>query len=165
MNRLTIATFGTLVGLFALGFSDTASGQTLSLMPTSMSFQVQSGGVTSAPQALSITPSNGATTVLVDMTNGPNWLTVNGVTVGNKSTFNVVNTQSVNLTANTGGYASGSVLNGSFIIGINNVPASYITYNVALTVGTPTILSANPATLSFSGIAVRIPALLSASRS
>ncbi len=132
-----------------LGFSDTAYGQ-LSATPSTMSFQVQSGGASSS-QNLTITSANGATTLSFSLQGSPTWLTVNSYTSGSTFPLNMSGSSVVfPVSVNTAGLNSGQTYSGTFTAQISGLQSSLITYTVALTVGTPTLLSANPATLSFS---------------
>ncbi len=150
MNRQKISLIGAMVCLLGLGFSDTAKGQTLTATPSTMSFQVQSGGASDS-KSVTVTSSNGATTVYVNLQNTPTWMTVNNYSAGQTFFTNVPNAGVVlPIVVNTTGLTSGATYAGTFTIEVSGLPGSRITYTVGLTVGTPTLLSANPATLSFS---------------
>ncbi len=151
MNRLKISLFGTMLCLLGLGFSDTAKGQTLSASPSSMSFAVQSGGGVGT-QSLTITPSNGATTLYVNLQGAPTWLTVNNQPSGSSFYVNTTNTVVLTVAVNTGGLNTGQTYSGNFQISINGLQSSTINYAVTLAVGTPSLLSANPSSLTFSAI-------------
>ena len=157
MNIQKISLFGTMLCLLGLGFSDTAAGQTLTASPVSpMTFTVQGNGAT-ATQNLSIKSSVGATTLIFNISNAPSWLTVNNVSPG--SFFPPLNTASngtavVPITVNTQGLNvnTTSPYIGTFTVEINNFPDSLITYEVELTVGNPSALSADPGILNFTAV-------------
>ncbi|MGA3187123.1 MAG: hypothetical protein ABSF22_08425 [Bryobacteraceae bacterium] len=154
MNIQKFSMFGTMLCLLGLGFSDTATGQTLTASPKSpLSFTVQSGGAT-ATQTVSVTASNGSTTLFVDLENTPSWLTVNNLTSPNSFDINTASngTAPLSVTVNTSGLTTGQVYDGTFTVQINGLASSLITYEVVLTVGNPSLLSANPAALTFTAI-------------
>lgn len=151
MNRQKISMVGALVCVLGLGFSDTAKGQITTTPPlaTGMSFQVQSGGASST-QTLLVNTAGGATTLVVTVPSNQSWLSINGNTQA--TTFYPSSPASLQVTVNTTGLPTGLTVSANVSIAIYGQPSTAIQYPIALTVGTPSILSANPATLSFSGI-------------
>lgn len=154
MNCLKISTFGTMLCLLGLGFSDTASGQTLTASPSALNVTVLSGGATDT-QTVNVTWSSGATTLYLNMAGAPGWLSVNGLTTGQTTYVNTASngTEAFQVGVNTTGLQTGQVYTGNFTVQVNGVPSSALTYTVTLTVGNPSLLSANPATLSFTAVA------------
>ena len=155
MNRHKIWMFGAMACLVGLGFSDTANGQTITALPAGgLNFQVQSGGAFSTQQ-MSVTTSLDPTTLIVTVPANQTWLTVNGKPSGTSFFPNTTGVAGsplmLSVTVNTTGYNSGQTLSAFINIGISGSPTS-INYQVTMTVGTPSLLSANPANLSFSGI-------------
>jgi uncharacterized protein (TIGR03437 family) len=140
--------------LLGLGLSDTATGQVLTASPSSLGFTVESGGAT-ATQNVTFKYVNGATTLELNLQGSPTWLTVNGYTSG---AITYLNTPSngggavLAVAVNTAGLTTGTTYTGSFLVEVNGLPSSAINYQVALTVGNPSLLSANPATLSFTAV-------------
>jgi hypothetical protein len=153
MKHHKISIFGTMLCLMALGFSDTAVGQTITTQPalsSGMSFTVQSGGA-QAVQNLTITTSIGATTLVVTVPGGQTWLKVNGIPSGNVTPFpNAPATLPVQV--NTTGLVNGQVVQAFITIEINNIPSSLISFPVSMTVGTASNLAANPANITFSAV-------------
>lgn len=144
MNLLKIWTFGAVLALLAVGFSDTAQGQvTLAATPNPMNVSVQSGGATT--QQVSITSSNGSTTVQINLTGTPSWMTVNNYAAGNIFTVNTPAT--FNVAVNATGINTNQI--GTFTIQVVGLPSSSITYQVNLLIQGPTALTANPQTLGF----------------
>jgi uncharacterized protein (TIGR03437 family) len=145
--------FGTVWCLLGLGFSDTAIGQITTSPAGGMAFQVQSGGAT-ATQTLNVSTPN-ATTLVVMIPAGQTWLSVNN---NPQSTTFFPNTPGNNnpvallVQVNTANLSFGQTVSANILISILNVPNSQVSYTVSLTVGTPSLLSASPATLSFSAI-------------
>jgi uncharacterized protein (TIGR03437 family) len=152
MNYIKKSMFGTALCLVVLGFSDTAVGQITTTPPLSsgMSFQVQSGGAT-ASQNLTINTPN-PTTVVVNVPSSAPWMTVAGVPAG--ASFEPNTPAALQVSVNTSGLTSGLTYLGTitinFLAGGNS--STLVSFQVALTVGTPSLLSANPATMSFSAI-------------
>ncbi len=154
MNCHKISTFGTMLCLLGLGFSDTAIGQVLTASPSSMGFTVESGGATST-QNVTITYVNGATTLYLSTVGSPTWLTVDGLSSGSTTYLNTPTSGGgavIPVTVNTAGLNTGQVYNGTFTVQVNGLPSSLITYQVGLTVGNPSLLSANPESLTFSAV-------------
>lgn len=151
MNRHKIWTFGAIVCLVGLGFSDTANGQITTSPPLSsgMGFQVQSGGAVST-QVLGITTAGGATTLVVTVPANQSWLTVAGNPSG--TMFFPNSPASLNVTVNTSGFNSGAIVSTTISIAIYGEPSTQVAFPVTLTVGTPSLLSANPANLTFSAV-------------
>jgi uncharacterized protein (TIGR03437 family) len=118
-----------------------------------MSFQVQSNGA-SATQNLTINTSNGSTTVAVSSPPGDAWLTVKGNPGGTTYFYNTDGNGNLTLpiTANTTGLNTGQFFTSHISIQITGLPSSAVSFTVVLNVGTPTILSASPANLSFSAV-------------
>jgi uncharacterized protein (TIGR03437 family) len=155
MNRHKIWMFGAMACLVGLGFSDTANGQTITALPAGgLNFQVQSGGAFSTQQ-MSVTTSLDPTTLVVTVPANQTWLTINGKPSGTSFFPNTTgvagNPLMLSVTVNTTGYNSGQSLSAFINIGISGLATS-INYQVTMTVGTPSLLSANPANLSFSGV-------------
>jgi uncharacterized protein (TIGR03437 family) len=159
MNCHKIAMFGTMLCLMGLGFSDTASGQTLTASPSALNVTVESGGATSTNN-VNFTWSSGSTTLCVSLVNTPAWLTVDGWTSGQTNCPNTASNGTLTLpvTVNTSGLSMGQAYTGSFMVQVNGLASSAITYQVALTVGNPSLLSAScsgcgtPAALSFTAV-------------
>jgi len=149
MNRHKFWMFGAMLCLVGLCFSDTAKGQITTAPAGGMSFQVQSGGAT-ATQVLGITTSSDPTTLVVTVPANQSWLTVNGAPANTKIFPNTP--ASLNVTVNTTGFNSGTVVSTTIAIVEEGQPSTAINYTVTLTVGTPSLLSANPANLSFSAV-------------
>ena len=152
MNHHKISMFGTALCLLGLGCSDTAVGQTITTSPplsSGMSFQVQSGGA-QAVQTLVISTSIDPTTVIVSVPAGQTWLTVNGTPAGNNLDPNTP--ASLPVQVNTLGLSQGQVVTANLTIQIANIASSKVTFPVSLTVGTPSLLSANPPNLTFSAV-------------
>ncbi len=151
MNHHRMFMFGTALCLLGLGLSDTAAGQTITTSPAGgMNFQVQSGGA-QAVQNLSISTSIDPTTIVVTVPGGQTWLKVNGTPSGNVVPFpNTPATLPVQV--NTTGLVQGQTVQANILIEVNNLPSSQISYPVSLTVGTPSLLTASPANLTFSAI-------------
>lgn len=127
----------------AVAISSVASAQTLSVNNSTLNFTVLSGGSLTEQMSLSSTAS---TTVFVNTSNSPSWLSVNP-----SGPFNLLEGTPVtlNLTANAAGLATGTNETGTFTIGIESSNVTPITVTVNLTVGAPSALSSSPATLSF----------------
>ena len=151
MNRHKIWMFGAMACLVGLGFSDTANGQitTSPALSSGMSFQVQSGGAV-ATQVLGITTTNGPTTLVVTVPANQSWLTVAGNPAA--TTFFPNSPASLNVTVNTNGFNSGAIVSTTISIAIYGQPSTQVAFPVTLTVGTPSLLSANPANLTFSAV-------------
>jgi uncharacterized protein (TIGR03437 family) len=153
MNHHKILMFGTMLCLLGLGCSDTAYGQ-VTVSPTGgLNFQVQSGGA-SATQTLNVSTPN-ATTLVITVPSGQTWLTVNNVGAGSTFFPNTPggnNPVALQVKANTLGFNQGQVLSANLTIAILNEPSTQVTYPVSLTVGTPSLLTANPANLTFSAV-------------
>ena len=156
MNRHKIWMFGATVCLLGLGFSDTANGQITTTPPVSsgMNFQVQSGGAFSTLQ-LSITTVLDPTTIIVTVPANQSWLTVNGKPAGVQFPVNTTGPGNTPLmipvTVNTGSMVSGQSVSALINIGISGQSYS-VNFPVTMTVGTPSLLSANPANLTFSAV-------------
>jgi len=155
MNHYKISIFGTMVCLMGLGFSDTAVGQitTVPALSSGMSFQVQSGGAT-ANQTLDVYTPN-ATTIVVTVPSAQSWLTVNG---NPQSTTFFPNTPGgssalpLTVAVNTTGLTNGQLVQGNITMEILNIPSSQVSFTVHMTVGTPSILTASPANITFSAV-------------
>lgn len=136
-----------LLAMFALGLSDTARAQsvTLTASPLQLTFNNVPQSSVSAPQTVSVT-SNVATTVIVQPSQGSSWLVVSpggGVNVGTSPT-------NLSVIANTAGLSLGTY-QGSFTLTVSGQTAPQVTVSVTLTVGSTSTgnISANPSTLSF----------------
>lgn len=156
MKRQKIWMLGPMLCLVGLGFSDTASGQIATQPPVSsgMNFQVQSGGAVST-QELSITTFLDPTTVIVTVPPNQTWLSVNGRPAGVSFPYNTSAPGGTPLmlpvTVNTTGFLTGQQVSASITIAISGQNVS-VNFPVYLTVGTPSLLSANPASLTFSAV-------------
>jgi uncharacterized protein (TIGR03437 family) len=154
MNRHKIWMFGAMLCLVGMGFSDTANGQITTSPAGGMNFQVQSGGAVSTQQ-LSITTSNDPTTIFVTVPANQAWLTVNGKPAGTQTPYNTTASGNTPLmlpvTVNTTGFLTGQTVSASINISISGQSVQ-ANYQVTLTVGTPSVLSANPANLTFSAV-------------
>src|ERR1035437_4709076 len=150
MNSHKFWMFGAMLCLVGLGFSDTANGQitTSPALSSGMSFQVQSGGAVST-QTLTITAPN-PTTLVVTVPANQSWLTVAGYPAA--TTFFPNSPASLNVTVNTNGFKSGAIVSTTISIAIYGQPSTQVAFPVTLTVGTPSLLSANPANLTFSAV-------------
>ncbi len=151
MNRHKIWKFGAMVCLVGLGFSDTADGQitTTPALSSGMSFQVQSGGAV-ATKVLGITTTNGPTTLVVTVPANQTWLTVAGNPAA--TTFYPNSPASLNVTVNTNEFVFGQIVSTTIAIAIYGQPTTQINFPVTLTVGAPSLLSANPANLTFTAV-------------
>src|SRR5271154_2481211 len=151
MNRHRIWMFGAALCLLGLGFSDTAKGQitTNPSLGGGMSFQVQSGGAT-ASQNLNIQTTHDPTTLVVTVPGGQTWLTVAGKPAG--AMFFPNSPANLTVTVNTSGLTTGQVVSANLTIAVNNLPTTQVPFTVSLTVGTPSLFSANPANLTFSAV-------------
>jgi uncharacterized protein (TIGR03437 family) len=140
-----------MVCLVGLGFSDTANGQITTTPPLSsgMNFQVQSGGAVST-QVLGITTAGGDSTLVMTVPPNQSWLTVGGNPSG--TTFFPNTPASLNVTVNTSGFNSGAIVSTTISIAIYGEPSTQVAFPVTLTVGTPSLLRANPANLSFNAV-------------
>jgi len=155
MNCHKMSMFGTMLCLLGLGFSDTAAGQTLTASPVSpVQLSVLQNAVSS--QSVSITSSNGSTTLCVALANTPTWLTVNGMSGNQPFCLNTASNGTLVLpyTVNTAGLATGQMYIGTFTVQVNQDPnpSAMLTYTVNLTVGNPSLLMASPGTASFSAV-------------
>ncbi len=154
MNRHKIWMFGAMVCLVSMCFSDTANGQIVALPAGGMNFQVQSGGAVSTQQ-LSITTSSDPTTIFVTVPANQSWLTVNGKPANTQTPYNTTapgNTPlTLPVTVNTTGFLTGQTVSALINISISNQSVQ-TNYLVTMTVGTPSLLTANPANLSFSAV-------------
>src|SRR3984957_1150828 len=151
MNYHKISMFGAALSMLAVGFSDTALGQTITTNPplaSGMSFQVQSGGA-QGQQNLSINTPN-PTTVFVAVPAGQTWLKVNNAPGGSNIPYNTP--ASLPVEVNTTGLSNGQLVSADITIVIANVPASQVSFQVSMTVGTPSLLTANPANITFSAV-------------
>jgi uncharacterized protein (TIGR03437 family) len=154
MNVHKISMFGTMLCLLGLGFSDTAAGEVLTASPSSTAFTVESGGAT-ATKNVTFTWSDGATTLELSLQGSPTWLTVDGYTSGAVTYINTPMNGGgavLPLAVNTAGLSMGTTYTGSFLVEVNGLSSSAINYQVALTVGNPSLLSSNPATLTFTAV-------------
>jgi uncharacterized protein (TIGR03437 family) len=153
MNRHKISMFGAMLCLLGLGFSDTANGQitTTPALGTGMSFQVQSGGATSS-QSLTITATAGATTLVVTVPNNQTWMTVGPYPPGTMFFPNASPSVTLPVTVNTTGLTTGQTYSANISIAINNQPSTLVQFPVVLAVGTPSLLSSNPVSLTFSAV-------------
>lgn len=151
MNHLRMLMFGTVLCLLALGFSDTALGQITTSPPLSsgMNFQVQSGGA-QAVQNLTITTTHDPTTLVVAVPSGQTWLEVNSNPAG--TVFFPSSPATLPIQVNTTSLSMGQTVSANITIAINNLPNSQVSFIVSLTVGTPSLLSASPANISFSAV-------------
>jgi len=143
--------------LLGLGFSDTALGQITTQPPLSsgMSFQVQSGGAQGSQNLTIYTPN--ATTVFITVPAGQTWLKVNGEPASDVFTVNTsqngaLAAATIPVQVNTLNLSTNQTVAANIQIMIANEPATLVNFPVALTVGTPSLLTANPANLAFSAI-------------
>jgi uncharacterized protein (TIGR03437 family) len=148
-NRGTTALFAALSVLTAVGFSDTAQGQTLSFngsaAPPVLNFTIP-GGLTGSQQ-IAVT-SNSPTTISVVTKNAPSWLTVTQTVSGPLNT-----PVTLNVVANASSLNNGFMQTAFFTIGIAGSAATPTTVTVNLTVGlSSSVLSATPSSLSFTGL-------------
>jgi uncharacterized protein (TIGR03437 family) len=136
--------------LMALGFSDTARGQatTISVDQSILNFALPANGVSTQQLAIS---TNNSTTVFVNLTNLPSWLSISPAAPNSFPNLNVSSTQPtlLNVTATTTGIAAG-MYQYMFTLSIQGTGTTPLTITVNLNV-TPasTILSATPTSLSF----------------
>jgi hypothetical protein len=131
------------LALFFVSLAGVASAQTLSVDNSTLNITAPAGGFAIGKVNLSTTAS---TTVVVNTTNSPGWLSVNptgplNALQGTPTTFTVI--------ANASGLANGSMQSGTFTIGIQSSNATPLTITVNLTVGPGSIITANPPSLSF----------------
>jgi uncharacterized protein (TIGR03437 family) len=148
MRKNTILPLVVLSGLFIPVY-----GQTLTVVPQQLSFNVAVGVANSTAQIVTVTPdaaTGSAGVAFAVNTQAAPWLRVNGTTAG---TVNATQAgASLSVSVNTQGLISGQNYNGSFTVQISNVPASQQTVNVNLFVGGASALFATPSTLSFTAI-------------
>ena len=140
MNHKTIAAPGVWLGLLILGFSDTAVAQpnTITTTPQQLMFTVVSGGVSPA-QPVHV-DSTFPTTVVIQVDSNSSWLHVGPGAV--------VNTPAdLSVTVNAQGITPGSYM-GTFTVTMSG-QSSGLTVQVGLTVTGSTVLSVNPASMSF----------------
>src|SRR5580658_5252814 len=152
MNYHKISMFGAGLCMLAVGFSDTALGQTITTNPplgSGMSFQVQSGGA-QAVKTLSISTSIDPTTLIVKVPAGQTWLSVNGVPGGGNLDPNTP--ASLPIQVNTTGLSNGQMVQAVITIQIANLNSTLVSFPVSMTVGTPSLLTANPANITFSAV-------------
>jgi uncharacterized protein (TIGR03437 family) len=151
MKRHKTLMFGAALCLIGLGFSDTASGQitTVPALSSGMNFQVQSGGASSSQQ-LMVRTSNDPTTLDVIVPANQSWLTVNSNPAG--TSFFPNTPASLTVTVNTTGLLTNQIVSTTISIQINGQPSTKVAFPVTLTVGTPSILTANPANIAFSAV-------------
>jgi len=150
MNSLKISMVSVVLGVLGLGLLDTAQGQVLTASPSSLNLVVQSGGA-SATAPVNVTYVNGPTTLIVDLTASPSWMTINNTQAGKTLILNTPSNGGpavLNVTVNTTGLTGNQV--GTFTVRVNALPSSLITYTVNLTLGTPSSFTASPQSLSFS---------------
>ena len=139
----TMTLLGSLVCFLALGFSDTAQGQTLTVDKQEVDFTLPTNGTSS--QVVNVS-TDISTTAFVNVSGAPVWLTgpqtgpVN-VLVGNPTPLNVV----VNV---PNGFAQGTYQY-IFTVGVQNSQTPPIPITVKLTVSGASQLSANPTALIF----------------
>ena len=148
MNRHKFWMFGAMLCLVGLGFSDTASGQITATPAGGMNFQVQSGGASASAQ-LSLTTAN-PTTLVVTVPANQSWLTVNGFPANTQLFPNTP--ASLTVTVNPAGFNSGTIVSTSIAIVEEGQSSTAINYTVTLSVGTPSLLSANPGSVTFSAV-------------
>ncbi len=130
-----------------------SSGQSISVTPQQLNFNVQSGISNSASQVVTVIPSvagNNSIAFVVNTQTSP-WLLVQGTTGG------IINNLPANgvplaVTVNTQGLTPGQTYNGSFTVQLLSSPSSPITVNVNLVVGGASTLSASPSALFFTAI-------------
>ena len=143
MNRLKTLMFIALAVLVALGCSDTAwaEGVTLTVTPTSLAFNNIPSNSMSQPQTLQIS-SNQSTSVVIQTTQS--WISIS------TSVLNI-GTSATPLTvrANTQGLPQGSYT-GSIVVTVSGQTSIQQTVGVSLSVSGTSLLTANPSTLSFS---------------
>jgi trimeric autotransporter adhesin len=137
------------ISLLALGFSDTAQAQTVTLtvngtaLTQPMTFTVPAGAV-SQPQVIHVTtPPNNGNTVTVQVPPASSWIQVAPTVIPNTPDNLSV---SVNASSLTAGSHSGS-----FTVMISGNANSAVTVNVNATVTGTSALSATPISLSFVG--------------
>ncbi|HEY7336532.1 MAG TPA: hypothetical protein VH639_16690 [Bryobacteraceae bacterium] len=138
MNRLKNPTLTLLAALAALGCSDTLRAQ-ITVMPTSLTFTgVPSGSVSQAQNITISSPT--ATTVVLSATNAP-WLVFQsgGINVGPAGV-------AIPIQANAGALLAGAY---SGTLNVNLNQATVATISVGLSVSSASLLSASPASLSF----------------
>ncbi len=130
-----------------------SSGQSISVTPQQLNFNVQSGISSSAAQVVTVIPSvagNNAIAFIVNTQTSP-WLLVQGTTGGiiNNITANGV---PLAVTVNTQGLNPGQTYNGSFTVQLASSPSGPITVNVNLVVGGASTLSSSPSALFFTAV-------------
>jgi uncharacterized protein (TIGR03437 family) len=151
MNSYKISTFSSMLCLLVVGFSDTAHGQitTAPSIASGMYFQVQSGGA-AASQNLAINTPEPTTVFITVPANAP-WMKING----NPSTvtFDVNTDSTVLVTVNTAGLTSGLTYQATIPMYISGAQSTtQVNFQVTLAVGTPSLLSPSPASLSFGAV-------------
>ncbi len=137
------------VCLLALGFSDTAQAQTVTLtvngtpLTQALSFTVPLGAISQAQTVHVTTPPNNGNTVTVNIPAASPWIQVNPGVISQTPGDLTVTVNAANLTAGTH--------SGSFSVMIFGNVNSTATVNVTALVTSTTALSAIPASLSFVG--------------
>jgi uncharacterized protein (TIGR03437 family) len=141
------ALWGAVLAVLALGISDTARAQgvTLTLSTTQLTFNNIPKNSGSQPQFVMVTASQ-QTTIVTQVSQNSSWLAINP-----NGPLSISSPISVAVTVNTTGLTSGSTYQGSFTVSVSGQNQNTQTVNVTLTVGTTSsVVTANPATLSFS---------------
>ena len=161
-NRKRIAFPGLVLCLVGLGFSDTACAQTVTLSGPDVSNNVLTfptitgGSGISAPQTVHVVTSSDPSTVIVQISNQAPWIQIDHVGSVNTSASGV----DLHVTINTTGLSQGSH-QGTFSVSTTGSPASQQVMTVNVQISGTSLLSANPATLSFSAqvgtLAANIP--------
>jgi hypothetical protein len=140
-----------LIAIMGAGFWGSANGQitTVPSVGTGMNFQVQSGGI-AAVQSLTVSTTFGPTTLAIGVPANQTWLTVNGSPAGTFVFVNTPATLSVGVTS--AGLAAQQIASVNISIVIVGQPATQIYFPVTVTVSAASILSADPAALTFSAV-------------
>jgi uncharacterized protein (TIGR03437 family) len=140
------ALWGAVLAVLALGISDTARAQgvTLTVSPQQLTFNNIPLNSISQPQNVALS-ANQATSAVIQISNGSSWLSV----IPSGAVPNVTTTpMNLSVKVNTTGLNLGTY-QGSFTISVGSQAS--VTVNVTLTVGaTSGGIAASPATLSFS---------------
>lgn len=135
---------GILTCALIVGFSDTVQAQTVTISvdhPAPDFTNIPSGSVSSQQIHVS---TNESTTVYINTSGSPSWLTVSPTNYQNVYSGTPL---TLTLTVNTTGLSSGTSTSGTFTVGVSG--GTQTTVTVSLTVAGSSALSASPASLSF----------------
>jgi hypothetical protein len=155
-NPVRVGVIGLFVSLMVLGFSDTASAQTVTISGQNISNNILSfpnvtGGSVSAPQTVHVTTSADPSTVIVQINSQDPWIQVDHAGSVNTSTNGLDLHVTINAgvtQANPSGLSQGSH-QGTLTVSTTGSPATQQTLTINVLVTGSSLLSASPTTLSF----------------